>query len=217
MHAEDLRLDPELVCEASAELPTRWGPFQVVVFRHRTEPDKEHVALVRGDLPREGALCRVHSECLTGEVLGSLKCDCGGQLELSLQRIAEHGAGVLIYLRQEGRGIGLAQKLRAYALQADAGLDTVDANTALGLPADARRYDAAAAMLHWLGVHSVQLMTNNPDKAEALAALGVRVKRSLSLVTATNPHSAGYLATKRLRMRHTLPLPAAFHIEEQTT
>ena len=217
MYAEDRSKDPELVCEASAPLPTRWGPFQAVVFRHRSEPDKEHVALVRGDLPREGVLCRVHSECLTGEVLGSLKCDCGGQLEQALKRIAEHGSGVLVYLRQEGRGIGLAQKLRAYALQADAGLDTVDANTALGLPADARRYDAAAAVLRWLGVHSVQLMTNNPAKAEALAALGIRVKRSLSVVTPTNPHSARYLATKRLRMRHTLPLTAVVHIEEQST
>ena len=216
MQAEKLRPDAELVCEAAAPLPTRWGEFRVLVFRHGSEPDKEHVALVRSPLVRDGALCRVHSECLTGEVLGSLKCDCGDQLELALAAIAEHGSGVLLYLRQEGRGIGLVQKLKAYALQAEAGLDTVDANEALGLPADARRYDAAAAMLRHLGVRSVRLLTNNPAKAEALSALGVRVRQTVPVVAAPTRHSAGYLATKRLRMRHTLPLPVLSCLEELT-
>lgn len=196
----------ELACEAAASLPTRWGSFRALVFRHGGSPDKEHVALVRGDLSRDDVLCRVHSECLTGEVLGSLKCDCGGQLEMALERIADEGSGVLLYLRQEGRGIGLVQKLRAYALQADAGLDTVDANQALGLPADARRYDAAAAILDWLDVRSVRLMTNNPAKAEGLRSFGIAVRGCVPVIAAATKHSAGYLATKRLRMRHTLPV-----------
>jgi GTP cyclohydrolase II len=188
--------------EAEAPLPTKRGSFRVLVFRHADEPTLEHVALVRGELRgAERALVRVHSECMTSEVFGSLKCDCALQLDAALERIDDEDLGALVYLRQEGRGIGLANKIRAYALQAE-GLDTVDANRALGLPDDCRRYDAAAALLHTLGVRSIRLITNNPEKITALCELGVEVASVVPSVVPTNPHSAGYLATKRVRMHH---------------
>jgi len=191
---------------AVAPLPTRWGMFECSVFRgvgvEGDEVDREHVVMARGALRgAERVLVRLHSECLTSEVMGSLKCDCREQLERSLARVAEADAGAVIYLRQEGRGIGLAAKVRAYALQAE-GLDTVDANRALGLPDDARRYDVAAQVLAHLGVKSVRLMTNNPAKARALAALGVRVEEIVPVEIAANPWSAGYLEAKRVRMEH---------------
>jgi GTP cyclohydrolase II len=165
----------------------------------------EHVALVRGDLVgRENALVRVHSECLTSEVFGSLKCDCKEQLDAAMAAISRAGAGAVLYLRQEGRGIGLANKIRAYALQSR-GHDTVDANRLLGLPDDARRYDAARDMLSHLGIASVRLMTNNPEKVKALESLGVRVSGRVPVIVPANPHSAGYLEAKRLRMEHDLP------------
>src|SRR5262249_44509033 len=149
--------------QAETDLPTRWGVFRISVVRWGAELDKEHVALQMGDIRGADVLVRVHSECMTSEVLGSLKCDCAEQLDSALHRIARTRRGLLIYLRQEGRGIGLSNKIRAYALQAR-GLDTVDANRALGLPDDARRYDAAAAVLSHFGVRSIRLMTNNPAK-----------------------------------------------------
>jgi GTP cyclohydrolase II len=192
----------ELVAEAP--LPTRHGEFRTCVFSERGGGAHEHVALVRGDVAGEDVLVRVHSECLTGEILGSLKCDCAPQLDAALARIAQEGAGVLVYLRQEGRGIGLANKVRAYALQAR-GFDTVDANLALDLPEDARRYDAAAQILRYLGVDSVRLLTNNPLKVDALNALGVPVRHRLAHVVDAHPLSHGYLETKRSRMQHLLP------------
>jgi GTP cyclohydrolase II len=195
----------ELDLAAEAPLPTRHGEFRTIVFRHESEPVKEHVALVRGDVQGDDVLVRVHSECLTGEVLQSLKCDCAPQLDAALARIAAEGRGVLVYLRQEGRGIGLANKVRAYALQAR-GLDTVDANLALSLPEDARRYDAAAALLSKLGVTGVRLLTNNPEKVRALAALGIPVRERLAHVVESHPLARGYLETKRQRMQHALPL-----------
>ena len=197
---------------ASATIPTRHGQFETLVFHALDDDDevKEHVALVRGHV--EGATdlpVRIHSECLTSEVFGSLKCDCKDQLEAALGEIARRGAGAVLYLRQEGRGIGLANKIRAYALQSR-GHDTVDANRLLGLPDDARRYDVARDMLEHLGVASVRLMTNNPEKVRALEALGVDVTGRLPLVVPANPHSVGYLQTKRARMAHALPdLPLA--------
>jgi GTP cyclohydrolase II len=165
----------------------------------------EHVALVLGELrSREDVLIRVHSECMTSEVFGSLKCDCKEQLDAALAAIASAGAGAVLYLRQEGRGIGLVNKIRAYALQSD-GHDTVDANRLLGLPDDARRYDVARDMLEYLGVASVRLMTNNPAKVASLRALGVRVVGRVPVVVPANPHSARYLEAKRLRMEHDLP------------
>jgi GTP cyclohydrolase II len=195
---------------AKATIPTRHGAFETHVFRSPPSPEPgtaaaEHVALVLGDLKAQSdVLVRVHSECLTSEVFGSLKCDCKEQLDAALAAIARAGAGAVLYLRQEGRGIGLANKIRAYALQSR-GHDTVDANRLLGLPDDARQYDVARDMLSHLGVASVRLMTNNPDKVASLRALGVRVVGRVPVVVPPNPHSARYLEAKRLRMEHDLP------------
>ncbi|MGH7280700.1 MAG: GTP cyclohydrolase II, partial [Polyangiaceae bacterium] len=173
------------------------------------ETAREHVALVypqNGDGIRGARALpvRVHSECMTSEVFGSLKCDCKAQLEWAMAEIARQGAGAILYLRQEGRGIGLANKIRAYELQAR-GHDTVDANRMLGLPDDARNYDVAASMLDYLGVESIRLMTNNPEKVRAMRALGVQVDDRIPIVVEPNTFSAGYLETKRLRMAHDLP------------
>ena len=196
---------------AEAPLPTSFGVFRVVVFRYRdpnAHPDlsTEHVALVMGDVTgTEPVPVRVHSECLTSEVFGSLKCDCKQQLEAAQALIERSGRGIILYLRQEGRGIGLVNKIRAYALQAE-GADTVEANERLHLPVDARHYDVAAEMLRMLGVRSVELITNNPEKQEALTRLGIHVTGRIPVQIAANPHSEGYLSVKRDRMRHWLPL-----------
>jgi GTP cyclohydrolase II len=195
----------EIILDAESAIPTWHGEFRCVVFRHRENPEKEHVALIRGDIEARDVLVRVHSECLTSEAFGSLKCDCAGQLDLALARIGEEGCGIVIYLRQEGRDIGLTNKIRAYALQSR-GFDTVDANRALDLPVDARRYDAAAALLRRLRVESIRLMTNNPDKLRALQDLGVVVSARVPHLVFSHPESAGYLETKRRRMHHAIPV-----------
>lgn len=199
----------EVMLDAESSIPTWHGDFRCVVFRHRSDPTKEHVALIRGPVEGPDLLVRVHSECLTSEAFGSLKCDCAAQLDLALSRIAEEGRGMVIYLRQEGRDIGLTNKIRAYALQSR-GFDTVDANRALDLPVDARRYDAAASFLRGLHVQSIRLLTNNPDKAQALEELGIVVRARIPHVAFSHPESADYLETKRVRMRHTLP-PSPAH------
>ena len=202
----DLR---SLHVEAQSPLPTRHGTFEVYVFRYDDEPEKEHVAIVSGALRGAADVpVRIHSECLTSEVLGSLKCDCREQLEFALGVIGRRAPGVVLYLRQEGRGIGLANKIRAYALQAQ-GVDTVDANRQLGLPDDSRRYASAAAMLEHLGVRSVRLLTNNPEKVSALRALGVSVTGRVPVLVEPNAHSRAYLRTKVVRMNHSLPQVAA--------
>jgi GTP cyclohydrolase II len=211
MHVPVKEIRPQLEVLARAPLPTRHGNFEMQVFRYLSgEADTglsdQHVALSMGDLSGKSHVpVRIHSECITSEVFGSLKCDCKDQLEAAQAEIAKHGFGAVLYLRQEGRGIGLANKVRAYALQAH-GADTVDANRLLGLPDDARRYDAAAAMLGHLGVASVELMTNNPAKEEALRALGIEVVKRTPVLVPTNPFSATYLETKRSRMRHVIPV-----------
>jgi len=198
---------------AQAPLPTRHGMFQLRVFRWddpgvHPSLSREHCALVMGDVGgRRNVPVRVHSECLTGEVFSSLKCDCREQFDHAQAAIAEHGFGVLLYLRQEGRGIGLTNKVRAYALQA-MGADTVEANELLHLPVDARTYDVAAAMLRELRVESIELMTNNPAKVDELRQLGVTVEKRLPVLIPANPFSASYLEVKRLRMQHELPVPA---------
>jgi GTP cyclohydrolase II len=191
--------------ESEATIPTRHGDLRFIVFRHAAEPTKDHVALVAGDPSGDGALVRMHSECLTSEVFGSLRCDCAGQLDRAMERITEEERGVIVYLRQEGRGIGLAAKIQAYALQQELGLDTVDANRALHLADDARTYDAAAAILSALGIRSVRLLTNNPDKVRALEALGVPVIERVPIVVPSHPLSDAYLRTKAERMQHVLP------------
>jgi 3,4-dihydroxy 2-butanone 4-phosphate synthase/GTP cyclohydrolase II len=194
---------------AETRLPTAHGDFTAYGYRI-TIDDSEHVVLVHGDLSgEEPVLTRVHSECLTGDVFASARCDCGPQLEEALDRIVEEGRGVVVYLRgHEGRGIGLVAKLQAYQLQ-DGGRDTVDANLDLGLPADARHYGAATQILRDLGVGSVRLLTNNPDKVASLEEYGVPVRERVPLTTRPNDHNIGYLLTKRDRMGHQLPgLPA---------
>ncbi|ALV49141.1 bifunctional 3,4-dihydroxy-2-butanone-4-phosphate synthase/GTP cyclohydrolase II [Streptomyces althioticus] len=197
--------EPTVRREAEVRLPTAHGTFTAYGFRS-TVDGVEHVALVHGDLG-DGAdvLVRMHSECLTGDVFGSQRCDCGPQLDASLDRIQEEGRGVVVYLRgHEGRGIGLMSKLRAYELQ-ERGRDTLDANLELGLPADARDYAAGAQILADLGVRSVRLMTNNPDKSDALARHGIDVVRREPMPVTASEHNLRYLRTKRDRMGHDLP------------
>lgn len=186
---------------ASSLLPTRFGAFTIHGFE---DPDtgKEHIALVMGDVA-DGApvLMRVHSECLTGDSFGSLRCDCGPQLEAAMQKVAAAGRGVILYLRQEGRGIGLLNKIRAYHLQ-DAGADTVEANEQLGFAPDLREYSMCEDMLAHLHVKSVRLMTNNPRKVAALEAHGIDVVERVPLMTGRNPHNEHYLATKQGKMGH---------------
>lgn len=210
MYVPAAAIRPQLEVLAQAPVPTKHGEFQMLVFHWRDGTNAsglppDHVALLMGDVEgKRGVFARVHSECLTSEVFGSLKCDCRDQLEAAQAEIARRGSGVLIYLRQEGRGIGLANKIRAYQLQSR-GHDTVDANRLLGLPDDARDYAAAAALLGHVGVKSIRLMTNNPEKVHALRGLGVDIEARVPSIVDTNPFSASYLEAKRLRMGHVLP------------
>ncbi|MBV9328176.1 MAG: GTP cyclohydrolase II [Chloroflexi bacterium] len=195
--------NPVVVLQAEATLATRSGAFKIAVFNVEGAPG-EVAALTRGPLHGDAIpLVRLHSECLTGDVLGSLRCDCGQQLDAALDLIASAPSGVLLYLPQEGRGIGLANKIRAYALQ-DQGLDTVDANLALGLPVDRRDYAAAAHILLSLGLRQVRLLTNNPAKSAALEKHGVQVVERVPLAVPPNPINVDYLRTKADRMGHLL-------------
>ncbi len=189
---------------AEAEIPTRYGSFMAVGFRSLVD-EREHVAFVAGDLgDGEDTLVRVHSECLTGDVFGSLRCDCGPQLDLALAKVAEEGRGVVLYIRgHEGRGIGLFQKLRAYTLQ-DSGRDTVEANQDLGVPVDARDYGIGAQILYDLGVRSMRLLTNNPTKRAGIEGYGLRIVDRVPLVTPRNEHNERYLDTKASKLGHLL-------------
>jgi GTP cyclohydrolase II len=193
---------PLLQRYSEADLPTRHGRFRIIVYRERGR-EAEHCAITMGDLSGPDVLVRVHSECFTGEVLHSLRCDCRAQLDLALDRISAAGRGAIVYLRQEGRGIGLGEKVRAYALQ-DEGYDTVDANTELGFQPDERRYEAAAEILRDLGIESISLMTNNPLKVGALEAEGIQVLHRIPHETSPTPHNERYLAVKRERLGHLL-------------
>jgi GTP cyclohydrolase II len=191
---------------ASAEFPTRWGKFRIHGFRAQTGHDgdrrvEEAVALVMGDVTSAPALVRVHSQCLTGDVFHSLRCDCRQQLELSLAMIAEEGAGILIYEQQEGRGIGLMAKLQAYELQ-DAGLDTVEANERLGFKADHRDFTLPGEILKTLGVTRVRLLSNNPDKVQALERAGIRVVERVPCEVTPSKHAEEYLKTKKAKLGH---------------
>jgi GTP cyclohydrolase II len=203
---------------AEADFPTRWGHFKILGFESARGMDERGeaaqqpgcapeqateglVALVMGDIHAAPPLVRIHSQCLTGDVFGSLRCDCRLQLEMALSRIAQEGAGILLYEQQEGRGIGLMAKLKAYQLQ-DHGLDTVEANEQLGFAADCREYDLAAGALKLLGVSQVRLMTNNPDKVSALEAAGIKVMERVSAEVATQESFERYLKTKQEKMGH---------------
>ena len=200
--------------EAVAHLPTRFGRFEVVAFWNNRD-GKEHLALVHGNvLGADKVMTRLHSECLTGDALGSLRCDCRDQLAVALERLSSEPAGVLLYMRQEGRGIGLLNKIRAYALQ-DQGLDTVDANLALGFHDDERDYAVAAHMLASLTVRSIRLLTNNPKKVAALEAHGIRVTGRIPHVIPANEHNRFYLQTKANRSGHLMEIPPAPTVSEQ--
>jgi GTP cyclohydrolase II len=200
--------------EAIADLPTRYGRFRIVAFWNNRD-GKEHVAMVHGDvMGADDVPTRLHSECLTGDVMGPLRCDCRDQLETSLRDLGSRERGLLLYLRQEGRGIGLVNKVRAYALQ-DRGLDTVDANLALGFRDDERDYAIAAHMLSSLDVSSVQLMTNNPDKIRQLEQHDIRVSARIPLVMRPNEHNRFYLETKAARSGHYIDSFGKQHLPEQ--
>jgi 3,4-dihydroxy 2-butanone 4-phosphate synthase/GTP cyclohydrolase II len=191
---------------AEARLPTPFGEFKVIAYKSSTDP-AEHLALVMGDVATdEPVLVRVHSQCLTGDVFHSLRCDCGEQIEISMKKIAEEGRGVVLYMRQEGRGIGIHNKIKAYALQ-DEGMDTVEANLSLGFKADHRDYGIGAQILADLGVHSMRLMTNNPKKISGLESYGLKIVEQLPITTQPNPHNRKYLSTKQKKMGHLLKVP----------
>jgi len=186
-----------------AKLPTKYGEFTAIAYKSSVDA-AEHIALVKGDISSdEPVLVRVHSECLTGDVFGSLRCDCGDQIRLAMQSIAEEGRGVFLYMRQEGRGIGFHNKLRAYALQ-DQGMDTVEANIALGFPPDLRDYGIGAQILADLGLHNIRLLTNNPKKVVGLESYGLKIVETVPLIAPSNPYNIHYLETKQKKLGHVL-------------
>lgn len=189
---------------AEADFPTRWGQFRILGFEGQTGADRRvetAVALVTGDLESRPPLVRIHSQCLTGDVFGSLRCDCRQQLEMALAMIASEGAGVLVYEQQEGRGIGLMAKLQAYELQ-DRGMDTVEANEKLGFKADQREFALPAEVLKELGLREVRLISNNPDKVRALEEAGLKVVQRVPCIVEAHSHSEAYLRTKKEKMGH---------------
>ena len=191
---------------ATAEMPTRWGRFQALGFERSTQDNLETaVALVMGDISAGTPLVRIHSQCLTGDVFGSLRCDCGEQFKRAMAAIAKEGAGILIYEKQEGRGIGLMAKLQAYELQ-DRGMDTVEANEHLGLAVDYRDFVLPAEILKHLCVNRVRLLTNSPQKVAALAGAGIEVVERISCEVSPNPHALFYLTTKKMKLGHVLTM-----------
>ncbi|MEN3039992.1 MAG: bifunctional 3,4-dihydroxy-2-butanone-4-phosphate synthase/GTP cyclohydrolase II [Bacteroidia bacterium] len=199
-----LRTETTVVREVVVDMPTKYGHFKLYAYRH-TLTGEPHIALVKGSWsPDEPVLVRVHSSCFTGDILGSLRCDCGNQLALALRRIEAEGKGVLVYINQEGRGIGLLPKMHAYRLQEE-GLDTVEANLALGYKPDERNYGTGAQILRDLGVRKMRLMTNNPKKRAGLAGYDLEIVETVPLITAPNPYNLRYLETKRTRLGHILP------------
>ncbi|WP_026510694.1 bifunctional 3,4-dihydroxy-2-butanone-4-phosphate synthase/GTP cyclohydrolase II [Butyrivibrio sp. LC3010] len=195
--------DKLVECVAIAKMPTKYGEFTAHCYINKLNGE-HHVALVLGDISDgKDVLCRVHSECLTGDVFGSLRCDCGQQFDAAMKAIAQNGRGVLLYMRQEGRGIGLVNKLKAYKLQ-DGGMDTLDANIALGFPGDLREYYTGAQILRDMGIHSLELLTNNPDKVYQLEDYGIEISKRVPIEIKANSYDIFYLKTKKIRMGHLL-------------
>ncbi len=191
---------------ADIDFPTRWAHFRLLAFEGLRDREKDRrketaLALVLGDIHRAPPIVRIHSQCTTGDVFHSLRCDCHDQLHLGLRTIAEEGVGILLYEQQEGRGIGLMEKLRAYSLQ-DEGLDTIEANLQLGHPVDLRDYRLVVDVLRFLGITSLRLMTNNPEKIDAVLSSGIQIAERLSAEIASSPYSESYLATKREKLGH---------------
>src|SRR5438093_7044762 len=192
---------------AATQLPTKWGDFTLYAYRSSIDPD-EHAGLVCGDISTpEPVLCRVHSQCVSGDVFGSMRCDCGQQIELALQQIALEGRGVFVYMRQEGRGIGFCNKVRAYQLQEQHGMDTVEANEALGFAADRRDYGIGMQILADLDLHKIRLLTNNPAKRAGLEGYGLEVVERVPIMATPNPHNWRYLETKRDKLGHFIDMP----------
>ena len=204
---QQYRLEKEqpILLSSITKLPTKYGDFNSYCFID-TKTNEHHIALVKGELSQsEPILCRLHSECLTGDVFGSCRCDCGEQLEQAMKLIEQQGNGILLYLRQEGRGIGLVNKLKAYELQ-EQGLDTLEANLSLGFPSDMRNYKIAALMLQHLKANKIALLTNNPDKMEQLEKFGIQVTKRIPIEIKANPHDRRYLKTKKEKMGHLLAM-----------
>ena len=191
-----------VIKEASSFLPTKYGKFQISIYKSLLD-NKEHAVLSIGNMQNQPVLTRIHSQCLTGDTLFSLKCDCGKQLQQSMQIIGKKGKGIILYLNQEGRGIGLANKIKTYTLQ-EKGLDTVEANHVLGFPADARNYDIATEILQDLGISTIALLTNSPDKLEQLTNKGIIIEKRIPLEISPNVINKYYLVTKKKKMGHTL-------------
>ena len=201
-----LRYESRVERVVTIQMPTKWGEFELIAFRD-TYTDQEHLALVKGSWSQnDDVLVRIHSECLTGDVFGSARCDCGDQIQSAMKMVQEHDRGVVLYMREEGRGIGLLNKLKAYSLQ-ECGFDTVQANRALGFDADHRDYSVAAHMLHALNVQQVSLITNNPNKASWLETYGIKLTQRIPLLThAGNDFRERYLKTKEDKMGHIIPM-----------
>ena len=212
MIAAETSIRTSVSLEAQADLPTVFGKFRILGFRG-TESGEEFVALVHGK-PRQSkpTLVRIHSQCMTGDVFGSLRCDCGPQLDQAMKRICAEGSGVIVYQQQEGRGIGIINKIRAYALQ-DQGADTIEANVRLGLPIDARRYDECAEIIKQLGLNRIRLMSNNPEKVMALRNAGLQVVERVPIEVDAAPSAFRYLETKKEKMGHMLDLRRMFQKE----
>jgi len=187
---------------ATSHLPTLYGDWEIIIYRSMID-NLEHTALIMGNPGKKPVLTRIHSQCLTGDTFASLRCDCGPQLQKSMELIGKKKEGIILYLNQEGRGIGLGNKIRAYALQ-DKGLDTVEANEQLDFPADARNYDIAAEILCEIDCHHIELLTNNPEKAKSLKLAGVKIEKIIPLEVAPNPFNEKYLKTKKEKMGHLL-------------
>ena len=203
-HIMDKKKHVSVNIASDAMIPTEHGDFRMRVFVDKNGAEHSILSVGLDDEANKSPLIRIHSECLTGDAFGSLKCDCGPQLQAAMARIQEEGCGAVVYMRQEGRGIGLEAKIRAYALQ-DQGMDTLDANLALDLPADAREYDFSAHMLKQVGVSSVRLMTNNPLKIDGLVSNGIRIEERLPHITGVCKTNNHYLSTKAKRMGHLIP------------